>query len=915
MPISRAATSVGCLVAIFAATSVTAADPSGQLPSVTSAPLRGVGVYRGHLVEFENIEGWAIVEGDIILGRADSLEQTLAAPRSQAKGYTIDTSAGLWPKGPSGMFEVPYTIEVDANSNVPPAIATFNAVFAGFMQFVPRAAESDYVAFTLDLAVGSPACSSSIGRVGGRQVIKGPPACPPSSLIHEMGHAVGLWHEHQRPDRDQYVNWSAAHTAKNYRRDSNPVSTDSQTVGPYDFASIMHYGDFAFSADFQPTLVTIPQGIDIGDHATYSAGDIDTIRRLYGAVPAAITVTSDPPGLALTIDGQPITTPQTFSWPLNSTHTLDVPQLGQTFGALSYFFGRWNVDLVGDGQPHRTIVVAAGYGGAASSQASPGVTVYTAHFVRVFPFTLASIGDTPAAAAATTGAVTPQAQLYPGLTGSFVRNNQLLTLSASVGTGVEFAGWFGSDFAGVKDGFDANPLVVYPHDFNTGATVAAAKPYGSSAPILRFRGRANDGVVDGFAIQIDGKPAVRTPYTSTYGQLKAGETHQITAVATQTKNASTVRYQFADWDGSGVNSLTVVVPSAGEATREVTANFTAQYSVAVGASFSCAGSVTVSPSSADGFHPYGEQLVVTATPSPGWFLTGWTGDFTGTTTQRTTAVTGQVFAIAQFNTLPVPFALTGSSRAFATAGEPEFDLTLYGTGFTSATVVVINNSIRGAVLIDATRLRVHVSAADYAQPGEIVAAVANVASNCNNYASLSIPVRASGYAWPATTPIVEYYYAVLDHYFITANPAEIAVLDGEGPTGWVRTGRSFKAFPADSIALPTQVAKAVCRFYGSPAAGLDSHFYSAARDECDAVRQKFPDAWIFEGSDVFQMVFPDRTTGSCPDGTIPVYRLWNQRADVNHRYTTDPAVQAQMIAKGYVPEGYGASGVAMCTLA
>jgi hypothetical protein len=125
----------------------------------------------------------------------------------------------------------------------------------------------------------------------------------------------------------------------------------------------------------------------------------------------------------------------------------------------------------------------------------------------------------------------------------------------------------------------------------------------------------------------------------------------------------------------------------------------------------------------------------------------------------------------------------------------------------------------------------------------------------------------------------------------------------------------LRAFPADSIALPTQVAKAVCRFYGSPAAGLDSHFYSAAKDECDAVKQKFPDAWIFEGSDVFQMVFPDRTTGSCPDGTVPVYRLFNQRTDVNHRYTTDPAVQAQMIAKGYVPEGYGAGGVAMCTLA
>jgi hypothetical protein len=43
-----------------------------------------------------------------------------------------------------------------------------------------------------------------------------------------------------------------------------------------------------------------------------------------------------------------------------------------------------------------------------------------------------------------------------------------------------------------------------------------------------------------------------------------------------------------------------------------------------------------------------------------------------------------------------------------------------------------------------------------------------------------------------------------------------------------------------------------------------------------------------------------------------VYRLWNQRVDSNHRYTTDPAIKAQMIAKGYVAEGYGPDAIMMC---
>ena len=115
--------------------------------------------------------------------------------------------------------------------------------------------------------------------------------------------------------------------------------------------------------------------------------------------------------------------------------------------------------------------------------------------------------------------------------------------------------------------------------------------------------------------------------------------------------------------------------------------------------------------------------------------------------------------------------------------------------------------------------------------------------------------------------------------------------------------------------MALDLAKAVCRYYGNPAAGLDSHFYSGDKDECDAVKRKFPTAWVFESGVVFQAVAPDHTTGSCPDGTIVVYRLFNQRSDANHRYTTDPAVRAQMIAKGYVPEGYGSEGVALCSLA
>ena len=61
------------------------------------------------------------------------------------------------------------------------------------------------------------------------------------------------------------------------------------------------------------------------------------------------------------------------------------------------------------------------------------------------------------------------------------------------------------------------------------------------------------------------------------------------------------------------------------------------------------------------------------------------------------------------------------------------------------------------------------------------------------------------------------------------------------------------------------------------------------------------------------MYMPDAITGTCPAGTLPVYRAWNQRPDTNHRYTMDARVQATMMQHGFAAEGYGTPPVAMCS--
>lgn len=153
--------------------------------------------------------------------------------------------------------------------------------------------------------------------------------------------------------------------------------------------------------------------------------------------------------------------------------------------------------------------------------------------------------------------------------------------------------------------------------------------------------------------------------------------------------------------------------------------------------------------------------------------------------------------------------------------------------------------------------------------------------------------------------VIEYYNAALDHYFITATPAEIHALDAGTREGWTRTLQSFSAFAQAASGM-----NPVCRYYLPPAFG-DSHFYSASPVECDEVRTKFP-GFVFEGTAVLHIALPDTVTGGCAVGTVPVYRVWNNRADANHRYTTDPAIRNMMVARGGIAEGYGPDRVIMC---
>ena len=153
-------------------------------------------------------------------------------------------------------------------------------------------------------------------------------------------------------------------------------------------------------------------------------------------------------------------------------------------------------------------------------------------------------------------------------------------------------------------------------------------------------------------------------------------------------------------------------------------------------------------------------------------------------------------------------------------------------------------------------------------------------------------------------PAVEYYNASLDHYFITQAPAEQNRLDaGSTPTRWMRTGQAFNVLEAGFTGTSP-----VCRLYIPPALG-DSHYFGRGAAECEAALASHP-SFVLEAASFFHTLLP--AAGACPGGTTPVYRVFSNRADANHRYTTDRATRDQMVARGWVAEGDGPDLAVMC---
>ncbi|MEZ4883617.1 MAG: M12 family metallopeptidase [Chitinophagales bacterium] len=219
-------------------------------------------------LKLEIVDNMAIYEGDIVLGHEAEFNGEVSF------AVAIANNTYRWEDG-----IMPYVLSPShpRKTEILQAIDHINKKTKICM--VERTNERDYVNF-----LSGSGCWSYVGRQTFEQAIN-IGNCSLGSIIHEICHAAGLYHEQSRSDRDQFIEIKWDNISEDKKQNFDRKDATGMDIGVYDFGSVMHYPATAFSKNGQPTIVSKVGAKAFGQRDGLSPMDISALNNLYSEAP------------------------------------------------------------------------------------------------------------------------------------------------------------------------------------------------------------------------------------------------------------------------------------------------------------------------------------------------------------------------------------------------------------------------------------------------------------------------------------------------------------------------------------------------------------------------------------------------------------------------------------------------------
>uniref|UniRef100_A0A182Y6I3 Metalloendopeptidase n=1 Tax=Anopheles stephensi TaxID=30069 RepID=A0A182Y6I3_ANOST len=250
-------------------------------------------------------------------------------PQRQRNGVALSAFPNArWPNA-----VIPYvitnTFTADQRTTIQSGMAQIAA--ATCVRFVPRTSEAIY----LTVGNGESGCWSYVGRstrnTENQVNLQSPECVDIGTVVHELMHAIGFYHEFTRPDRDEYVSIDRTALAAEYQTDTffqdNYAKMAANEVvlygRAYDYGSVMHYSKYAAAASrTRPVMNNLkPWTGDFGNDNGLSPADIIDINYMYCNSTTTSTAAAAATTTTTTTTARPVTTTTTTSRAATTTTT------------------------------------------------------------------------------------------------------------------------------------------------------------------------------------------------------------------------------------------------------------------------------------------------------------------------------------------------------------------------------------------------------------------------------------------------------------------------------------------------------------------------------------------------------------------------------------------------------------------